>query len=488
MSENKPTLYDKLWRRRGWLGKAITLSLLIHGIILIISGSIIILRAYSKPQAQFTSQPPQRPALDPRKLELKVRAADLQKSSARPRLQPRMVALKPSELVLPEIKRTQHETQRQLSKLYSTIGASGFGTGVGGGFGTGMGGGGGLGIQLPKFLSGRCSPMERSIRLRQNGGDQACEDAVLKGLRWLKANQNADGSWGSEAPEAMSGLAVLAFLGHCETPVSEEFGVIVSKGIQYLCKVGASPGGRHAGYQHAITTYALAESYTMTKDPSIVPVLQSAVNVIIKHQGKDGGWRYTYPSHDSDLSVVSWQVQALKAASITGLEFKGLEECLDRAINYVISVRSSDGHFGYQKPGDRKGSLTGAGTLALQFWKHASHKYVREGVNAILKDKNLDYNGGHANLYAWYYNTQACFQRGGSYWSSWNGPMKREITKSQNADGSWPSTGTKSHVACGVGYAGTGENMDAKVYRTCLCILMLEVYYRYLPTTQLSAH
>ena len=46
---------------------------------------------------------------------------------------------------------------------------------------------------------------------------------------------------------------------------------------------------------------------------------------------------------------------------------------------------------------------------------------------------------------------------------------------SQEKDGSWP-------IAAGhLGATGA----DAKIYHTCLCTLMLEVYYRYLPATDL---
>lgn len=51
------------------------------------------------------------------------------------------------------------------------------------------------------------------------------------------------------------------------------------------------------------------------------------------------------------------------------------------------------------------------------------------------------------------------------------------ITK-QAADGSWPETGgPKKGILDAV---GTGTTNDAQVYRNTLCVLMKEVYYRYL--------
>ena len=39
----------------------------------------------------------------------------------------------------------------------------------------------------------------------------------MKSLRWMKQTQNKDGSWGNRKV-AYTGLALLAYLGHCETP------------------------------------------------------------------------------------------------------------------------------------------------------------------------------------------------------------------------------------------------------------------------------
>jgi len=87
----------------------------------------------------------------------------------------------------------------------------------------------------------------------------------------------------------------------------------------------------------------------------------------------------------------------------------------------------------------------------------------------------VKYKGEHADLYAWYYNTQACLMFGGSAWSKWNKWFQEEVSGAQGPDGSWPEPGGKMHGPAGV---------SGQVYRTTLCILMLEVFYRYMPTTK----
>ena len=65
---------------------------------------------------------------------------------------------------------------------------------------------------------------------------------------------------------------------------------------------------------------------------------------------------------------------------------------------------------------------------------------------------------------------------GGSAWTKWNQWFQGELCDVQSPDGSWPLPGGRS----------TGpqkqDNKTGAVYRTSLCILMLEVYYRYIPT------
>jgi hypothetical protein len=110
----------------------------------------------------------------------------------------------------------------------------------------------------------------------------------------------------------------------------------------------------------------------------------------------------------------------------------------------------------------------------MQFWNKGKSRDVSKAVKAITDKLKLKYST--ANLYEWYYNTLACFQKGGIAWTRWNREFQDELINAQAGDGSWPSTGgDKSwHGAGGGGYA--------PVYRTSLCTLMLEVYYRYLPT------
>jgi hypothetical protein len=376
----------------------------------------------------------------------------------------------------------------------------GDGDDFGDGWGSGGDGGGGGGFgNIPATMRKRCSPEDRMQRLLENGGTEQCEEAVVKGLRWLKSTQNPDGSWTGSNQCAMTGLALLAYLGHCETPLSEEFGDSCLKAITFLVNRGMAKDGvlsssgekNHLPYEHGIATYALAEAATFCKElninvPNLMEVTQKAGQFIINNQHESGGWDYGYVEEGprgGDLSVVAWQIQALKACKHTKLDFRNMTRCIRKALDYVEARQGSDGGFGYAGKGDSHApngyhTLTGAGMLCLQMWNKESAGSVRSGAKYIGKNSKLDFNTADSDLYGHYYEGQAMMNRGGDEWKKYNNMFRDQILNNQNPDGSWkaPGGGQKINAVAPL----FTSNVH---YRNCLAILMLEVYYRFLPGT-----
>ena len=371
------------------------------------------------------------------------------------------------------------------------------GNGPGGGIGkkSGLGPGGIIDARvfvplLPEQMRKRCSKEDRLQRLKENGGTPECEEAVVKALRWLKTHQNSDGSWGNANKPAMTGLALLAYFGHCETPISEEFGESCLRGIVYLVGEGMKNDGRMASnftanswvYEHGIATYALGEAATFCKDlkievPSLMEITEKAGQFIIDNQNENGGWAYAYATYKghTDTSVAGWQIQALKACSHTDIKYRGMNSAIDKGLKYMLSCQNENGGFGYAGPGAPAGkgkffSLTGVGCLCLQMWGKGNSSDVRKGIKYIKENAKLDWNTEDSDLYSHYYMSQAMMQAGGANWTAYNDLFRDQVLKNQNADGSWKPTGFNGH----------GGSND--VYRTALCTLMLEVYYRFLST------
>ena len=356
-------------------------------------------------------------------------------------------------------------------------------------------------------LSKRCDLNDRMKRITENGGTPQCEEAVVKSLKWLQKQQNKDGSWG-DGPQnykcAMTGLSLLSYLAHCETPLSEDFGDTVLKGISFLVDQGMKspvislvPQMNEVSYDHAIATYALCEAYTFCKQmdiPSIAnleQVVTKAVDQIMKGQNANGGWAYNYntqPGAHTDLSVTGWNVQALKAAEHGGIKpSRGeIRAALRKAAMYCRKTALPDGLFSYQENGrEPRASLVGVGVLSLQMCGSGSDSTARRGLDWMLKNTNQPFNwkanNTSSNLYQHYYGVQAAMNRGGDVWKAYNRAFRDSTLGAQASDGSFMPNGFGGPG----GVVQTSQNRHAndRIYRQCLATLMLEVYYRFLPGT-----
>lgn len=318
----------------------------------------------------------------------------------------------------------------------------------------------------------------------------------------MKKQQNGNGSWGEgQFRASMTGISLLAYLAHCETPLSEEFGENVLKGISFLVDLGMKnpvlseqPALKEICYDHAVATYALCEAYTFCKQmdiPSISnleKVVVKAVDRIIDAQCPNGGWGYSYNNKinpDIDLSVTGWNVQALKAAEHGGIKpTKGeIRSTLRKASSYVRKNVMPDGKFSYKENGNMpRSSLVGVGVLSLQMTGNGSDSAARKGLDWIKNNvKTLQWGQGSgtenvkSNLYMHYYCVQAAMNRGGDVWTSYNKAFRDAVLSGQNADGSFRKND--------VGYVSGMSNKSENIYRQCLATLMLETYYRFLPGT-----
>lgn len=338
----------------------------------------------------------------------------------------------------------------------------------------------------------------RTGLIRSNGA-QATDEAVLRALRWLKVNQQPDGSWNSQKI-AMTGLAILTFLAHDERPGrSPEFGPAVQKAIEFLLS-RQQADGHFSGtdpneYAHPIAAYALCESYGMTLNPNVKAAAEKAIAPIIKGQHPTGGWDYKMNpgvsaetgQYRDDTSYMGWCAQALKAAKLAHLQADGLDRALKLTVKGFQKNASPNGGFGYTAPG--QGGLTGVGTLCLQLLGAAGEPEVRKSL-ALMENwrPSFDPKGaiGDSLQYFCYYATQAKFHAGGKQWENWNREMMSLYMRTQQIQ-KGAAKDEQGHPA-DVGWWVNGDtHTDRPVMDTCLATLQLTVYYRNLPTTRTAA-
>jgi hypothetical protein len=364
-------------------------------------------------------------------------------------------------------------------------------------------------IKSPVTFSGVFStrtPGTRGRLAREHGGGQHTEDAVLRALRYLAKNQGDDGSWGNKYKVAVTSLALMTYLAHGEVPgMSDEFGNVVEKAVRYIISM-QEPSGRFRtrdghDYTQPIAAYALSEAYGMMYTPAIKESAIKAIRIIIRGQNPSGSFDYNLKhggSSRDDLSYAAWCIQALKAASMTKIidDLPAIKDTMDLSINGIrghfkgtLGGQRSQGFFGYNKGGDRFQGLTGAGVLSLQFLGRGNISEARSGFNGMQNYHfNWDESKDRSPVYYWYYMTQAYFQEGGEGWRNWNNVFSHKLVKEQIVF-SKEVSGYKDHnnISRETGYwkqpvssESTGGEGDLLI--TLWCTLMLEVYYRHLPT------
>lgn len=352
-------------------------------------------------------------------------------------------------------------------------------------------------------------------------GDANTEAAVLKALRWLKKTQNSNGSW-SPQPTANTALGILAFLAHGETPAtSKEFGDTVRRamdflvGAQYADKEGVVrfKGSDGNEYAFLIATYALCETYGMTRNPNTKVAAMKALQRIVDSQSPTGGWDYKLNNKSTrdDLSFAGWALQALKAGKMAGMEPKGLDECIKKAVKCLKTRNFRKGGFNYTAGGSPTG-LTATGCLAMQLLGFSNHKEVSEALEFMRNWKPMfeskGPNGkalgaraggelpGHNAQYYCYYAAQCKYQAGmraganktdEKTWQDWNQAMKALYPRTIKDDGKIEGPGGKMFSTGYWTFTDETCQSGGKTMATCLCALQLMVYYRYLPTTQTKA-
>ena len=336
------------------------------------------------------------------------------------------------------------------------------------------------------------SEEERKELVERLGGSDETERAVALALKWLSAHQSADGRWDARrfdencgacrgktkirADVALTGLSLLCFLAVDHTHVQEgEFQDTVRRGLDWLIAQQESSGDLRGGetmYSHGIATIALSEAYGMTADPTLAPRVQAAVDFIYRARNRsEGGWRYD-PGQAGDTSVLGWQVMALKSARAAGVDVP--EGAFDVARRWLdrVSQGTSEGLYAYQPGRMYTRSMTAEAMFVQQLLGRTPDE-LRMRTSARFVARQLPDWEDDPNTYLWYYGTLALFQHQGEEWRDWNGALTQELLRHQHQSGksagSWDSTDRWS-------------KLGGRVYQTALCTLMLEVYYRYLPS------
>ena len=349
--------------------------------------------------------------------------------------------------------------------------------------------------------------------LEEFGGNEQTEHAVAAGLAYLARIQNQDGSWGQRSDRhekyldvrvGKSALALLAFLGAGHVPGGgSEHAALVERTLGYLLATqhrSSGHFGQSCAYGHGITTYALAECFALTQDERLRAPLERAVARIVasQHQERDprffGGWGYYFgDGHvwNNDewprTSVTAWQIMALESARLGGLAVD--DGVFEAARTFLVNTWDREEQaFRYSHdparlssgwpilPASTPASLFGLSLLGVDVAGDelaAARRFVMtrapDGYRFTGDDDFV--RRARGNPYFWYYGSLAMFRVGGREWEAWNRALQATLLPSQDEDGSWRPLDPYSEYA--------GDEDEERTYTTAMCVLSLEVYYRY---------
>ncbi|WP_235963226.1 prenyltransferase/squalene oxidase repeat-containing protein [Tautonia rosea] len=382
---------------------------------------------------------------------------------------------------------------------------------------------------VPEVYRPRLDP-NRPALARRAGASAASEEAVELALDWLARHQDADGRWnagtaryrdGSPAPgdtnftshcppgdichgecfyweadTAVTGLALLAFLGSGYTHLDGKYAPVVGRGIDYLLTIQKGDGdlrgpSRAVGmYCHTMASLALSEAYALSGDPKLKGPVERAVSFLVEGQYPGlMGWRYLprseirrtpaeggrgwdYEPHPpvGDTSVLGWVVMVLKSASEVGIEVPS--NAVQSARNWLQRVADGDaeGLARYQPSRPADPVMSAEAWVCRQFLGFGGPGAASNEAAAYLLQHPP--SADSFNSYYWYYATLAMYQSGGPAWDRWNPLVRDTLVSLQHREGhkagSWDPDPTR--------YGTHG----GRVYATALAAMTLEVYYRYL--------
>jgi hypothetical protein len=358
---------------------------------------------------------------------------------------------------------------------------------------------------IPVLYGNRSAPHRAEIATSRGGSAQS-EQAVDRALAWLAAHQSPDGRWDGDGFTAacppgqpclgqaslagaedcaMTGLALLCFLGAGHTWQEGKYTRTVATGLNWLLSQQGTDGdvrGEGRMYSHGIATLALCEAYGMTGDSRLRAPVERAVRFIVAAQNRNtGGWRYQPGEPISDMSVTGWQIMALKSASVAGIEVPEATWARVRHWLSRVSAGAEGGLASYLAPGTGESTptptMTAQAMLCREFLGAGpTDPAVREAAEYLM---NYLPSWSRVNVYYWYYGALATYQMGGPYWERWNAAMRDTLVEHQRRDGH--AAGSWDPVR-----SVPWDTVGGRVYTTALSTLCLESYYRFLPFRELN--
>ncbi len=304
------------------------------------------------------------------------------------------------------------------------------------------------------------------------------EQAIERGLVFLAERQREDGSFGTSGFSrnvAVCALGGMAFLAQGSTPERGPYAEQISRSIDYLLSqttedgfIIAEEAATRPMYGHGFAALFLCESYGMAQQPELRDRIADAIQLIVRTQNAEGGWRYQPRPAGADLSVTVCQVMALRAARNAGIAVP--TKTIDRSVAYVKQCQNKDGGFRYMlSEKDQSSQFARSAAAVVAFYNAGIYDgpELERGLDYLTRfaPGNKQPGGDTFYFYGQYYAVQAMWHAGGQRWQNWYPAIREEIVLRQRANGSWM------------------DSICAE-YGTAMACIVLQVPNNYLPILQ----
>ncbi|MFW6161841.1 MAG: hypothetical protein ACODAJ_03675 [Planctomycetota bacterium] len=325
---------------------------------------------------------------------------------------------------------------------------------------------------------------------QDNGGDldlaARTHKAMEAGLAWLDKAQEQDGRWSCERwggggyDLAVTALALRAYLGAGHSHRRGPYRRSLARAIGWLLRT-QKPDGSFAWktfYEQGIATIAICEALGRTRDPSLQRRAQAAIAYVCAQQPEHGGYRYkgACAQPEGDLSVTSWQITAMAAATKAGLRIP--PHAHGRCRLFLRAVYRDQGQSAYVvgSPGPGSAAMAAAGMYCRLL---VDRKGFAEETNAaaghllaVAPEAKTGRGQLVGDLYFTYYSVRAMALAGGPRAKEWDGRFRErllDLQQTRETDGrtrfirgSWDPA---NH---------TWASRGGRVYATAMALLCLE--------------
>ena len=235
-------------------------------------------------------------------------------------------------------------------------------------------------------------------------------------------------------------------------------------------------------------TIALCEAWLLTRDASYRHAAQLGLDFIAAARNPDMAWRYKMRTGENDTSITAWMVMALRTGDLAGLHADS--EAFNGAASWFYKM-SDRGVTGYIKPDgmsargeglrevfdiEHTQAMTAAAWWGRYLCSRDAWRWSPLRGPSLEPVRNIppvwNPQKGTTDLYYWHWGTLAMYQGKPANWKKWQTSLAQALLPAQHPTGSGSRAGSWNP------WSPWGAD-GGRVYSTAMCVLSLEVPYRY---------